>query len=76
MGKDTVKGNVSANEMGLTLEDLIRRGARQLIQSAIEVEIQSMLSEYDNVRTLAGGQAVVRNGYLIWSPKNGRHEAW
>ncbi len=64
MGKDTGKENVSANEMGLTLEDLIRRGARQLIQSAIEVEIQSMLAEYDNVRTLAGQQAVVRNGYL------------
>jgi hypothetical protein len=41
MGKDT--GSVSANEMGLTLEDLIRRGARHLIQSAIEVEIQSIL---------------------------------
>ena len=36
MGKDAGKGNVSANEMGLVLEDLIRRGVRQLIQSAIE----------------------------------------
>jgi transposase-like protein len=64
MGKDTSKGSGNANEMGVELEDLVRRGARQLIQSAIEVEIELMLSEYDNVRTLAGQQAVVRNGYL------------
>jgi hypothetical protein len=36
MGKDAGNGNVSANEMGLAPEDLIRHGATQLIQSAIE----------------------------------------
>ena len=40
MGKDTSKGSGNANEMGVELEDLVRRGARQLIQSAIEVEIE------------------------------------
>jgi hypothetical protein len=49
--------------MGLTLEELIRRGARELIQHAIEeVEVRALLSEYGNVRTLAGKSAVVRNG--------------
>jgi transposase-like protein len=50
--------------MGLTLEDLIRRGARRLIQTAVEVEVRELLREYDNVRTLGGSAAVVRNGYL------------
>lgn len=64
MSKDTVRTSGSATELGLTLEELIRRGARQVIQAAIEVEVQELLGEYRNVRTLAGGVAVVRNGYL------------
>ncbi len=33
---DTKKGIAEQSEMGLSLEDLIRRGARELIQKAIE----------------------------------------
>jgi putative transposase len=62
MSKDTSKHKV--DEVGLTLEELLRRGARDLIQGAIEVEIVQMLSEYENITTLAGKRAVVRNGYL------------
>jgi putative transposase len=62
MSKDTSKQEV--DEVGLTLEDLLRRGARDLIQGAIEVEIAQMLSEYENITTLSGNRAVVRNGYL------------
>jgi putative transposase len=64
MSKDTSRTSGSAMETGLTLEQLIRREARKLIQSAIEVEVQELLSEYSNVRTLTGTAAVVRNGYL------------
>jgi putative transposase len=64
MSKDTSWTGGSATEMGLTLEQLIRRGARELIQNAIEVEVQELLVEYGNVRTLSGAAAVVRNGYL------------
>jgi transposase-like protein len=35
-----------------------------LIQTAIEVEVEQLLSDYENVRTLGGRRAVVRNGYL------------
>ncbi|PZP48851.1 MAG: IS256 family transposase, partial [Azospira oryzae] len=59
MNKDTSKTSGSANEMGFSLEELIRRGARELIQKAIEVEVQELLAEYGNVK-----RAVVRNGYL------------
>ena len=64
MSKDTSRAGGSATEMGLTLEQLIRRGARDLIQNAIEVEVRELLVEYGNVRTLSGAAAVVRNGYL------------
>lgn len=64
MSKDTKAQAGSPSELGVTLEELIRRGARELIQRAVEVEIGQMLSEYENVRTLCGARAVVRNGYL------------
>jgi transposase-like protein len=62
--KDTKKGIAEQSEMGLSLEDLIRRGARELIQKAIEVEVKELLEEYGNVKMLGGRRAVVRNGYL------------
>ena len=62
--KDTKKGIAEQSEMGLSLEELIRRGARELIQKAIEVEVQELLAEYGNVKMLGGQRAVVRNGYL------------
>ena len=62
--KDTKKGIAEQSEMGLSLEELIRRAARELIQKAIEVEVQELLAEYGNVKMLGGQRAVVRNGYL------------
>ena len=59
MSKDTSSTNGRATEIGLTLEQLIRRGARDLLQNAIEVEVRELLNEYDNVRTLSGAAAVV-----------------
>lgn len=64
MSKDTVQQSVEQSEVGLSLEELIRRSARDVIQKAIEVEVQQLLSEYENVRMLGGQRAVVRNGYL------------
>jgi transposase-like protein len=64
MTKDTKKASGEQSELGLTLEELIRRGARELIQKAIEVEIRELLADYENVKMLGGQKAVVRNGYL------------
>lgn len=65
MSKDKQKQAVSPeHEMGVTLDDLVRRGARQVIQQAIETELAELLVSCVNVRTLQGKQAVVRNGYL------------
>ena len=64
MTKDTKNGNAEQSEMGLSLEELIRSGARELIQKAIEVEVRELLADYENVKMLGGQRAVVRNGYL------------
>jgi transposase-like protein len=48
----------------LPLEDLIRRGVRDLIQKAIKAQVQHLLAERENVRMLGGQRAVVRKGYL------------
>ena len=62
------KNNV--NEWGCTgtysdsLTDLLKNGAKALIQKAIEEELQAFLSHYDKVTDLEGRNTVVRNGYL------------
>lgn len=38
MTKDRKNGKTEQSEMGLQLEELIRRGAQELIQKEIEVE--------------------------------------
>jgi len=43
---------------------LLREGARDLLGKAIEAEIQSFLSEYENNKDDKGRRKIVRNGYL------------
>ena len=51
-------------ELGLPLEELVRRGARDILQRAIEAEVQVQLDEFAGVSLIDGRRAVVRNGYL------------
>jgi putative transposase len=62
MRKDKQEAAIGLPGIGVSLDELVRRGARQVIQQVIELE--ALLEQYANVRTLAGKQAVVRNGYL------------
>ena len=64
MKKSNGKSFPGLPEIGLGLDDLIRRGARQVIEQAIEAELAQMLEQYENVKTLTGQRAVVRNGHL------------
>jgi putative transposase len=57
-------GAAAMTEVGLPLEELVRRGAREIIQRAIEAEVQLLLEQYDDVQLLDGRRAVVRNGTL------------
>ncbi|MBX9703493.1 MAG: IS256 family transposase [Silvanigrellaceae bacterium] len=46
------------------LTELLRNGARDLIRQAVEAELGTMLSDYEDLKLLDGRRAVVRNGYL------------
>jgi len=60
----------SANLLGFpgsikdSLTELLRQGARGLIERAVEEELQLLLDQYGNVTDLSGRKAVVRNGHL------------
>ncbi len=64
MEQNSEKQSSGPSEIGQGLEDLIRQGARQVIEQAIEAELAQLLEPYENVKTLGGRRAVVRNGYL------------
>lgn len=64
MKKSNQEKSSGLSEIGLGLDDLIHRGARQIIRQVIETELEQMLEEYANVKTLSGQRTVVRNGYL------------
>lgn len=46
------------------LDDLVRRGAREMLQAALEEETNAFLLEHDKRRDGQGKRFVVRNGYL------------
>ena len=45
------------------LTDLLRKGARQLIQTAVEEELEAFLKDFKDQKTPAGSSGVVRNGH-------------
>jgi putative transposase len=62
------KSNVIGPEGRETIEDpvtgLLRVGAQQLIQRAVETELSELLSLHGDRRTESGHAGVVRNVYL------------
>lgn len=64
MGKSSVvelEGRAGASD---PLTELLRSGARRLIQQAVEAELQELLSAHQDRRLSDGRAEVVRNGYL------------
>lgn len=64
MNKDNAKEWDSASVINDPLADLLKTGAKALIQQAVEAELHAFLGEYAKVTDLRGRQTVVRNGYL------------
>ena len=64
MSKITQERGDGPWEPGLSLEELIRRGARDVVRKAIEAELAELLATCGNVETLGGQRVVVRNGDL------------
>ena len=48
---------------GDLLTELIRKGARQLIEQAVQAELSELLEQFGDRRTEDGRAGVVRNGY-------------
>ena len=64
MDKDKEECGTGLQEIGIGLDELVRQGARQIIQQVIEAELAELLAQFENIKTLQGRRAVVRNGYL------------
>ncbi len=64
VGNARPAGRAALAEVGLPLEELVRRGARDILQRAIEAEVEVLLEELAEVSLIDGRRAVVRNGYL------------
>lgn len=64
MSKSTVISLQDREQIVDPFTDLLKTGARKLLEQAIEVELEEMLSRYTEQRTETGHAAVVRNGYL------------
>ena len=45
------------------LDELVRHGAQQMLQSAIEMEVDDFLAQHAQRRDARGNRLVVRNGY-------------
>ncbi len=63
MSKDSVVEFRTPEVIEDPLTELLRQGAKRLIQQAIEAELEEMLAHYAQVRDAQGRRAVVRNGY-------------
>ncbi len=64
MSKHEAVAFENPEKCGDPIHELIRSGDRQLIQSAVESEFQSLPESCRARRTANGCQAAVRNGYL------------
>lgn len=46
------------------LDEVVREGARQLLQRALELEVAEVRAQFDDLRDDAGRHRIVRNGHL------------
>jgi len=66
MGKDTVVslGGQVAKESKASLEELVREGARRMLQEAMELEVREYIERHQEMRDGTSRRLVVRNGSL------------
>lgn len=66
VNKDTVvsfRGEVLRSSRS-ALDELVREGARRILQEALELEVEEFITRHRESRDERGRQGVVRNGYL------------
>ena len=52
------------NNSSNLLEEVIKDGARKMLQAAIENEVIEFIENYKNMTNKKGHRSIVRNGYL------------
>jgi putative transposase len=63
MDKDNVFELSLAGAVSCPLTEMLRTGARDLIQAAVQAELQEFMAQHESRRLVNGRAAVVRNGY-------------
>jgi len=63
MKENTVVEFTGRETLTDTLTELLRTGARQLIEQAVQIELSSFMEQFSDRRTRDGRAAVVRNGH-------------
>jgi len=64
MKQNTVVDLAGRDTIADPLTEMLRTGARELIEKAVEGELQELLEQHRERRTEDGRAGVVRNGYL------------
>ena len=64
MSKDNVISLENPEGNAGVLTDLLRSGARELINKAVQTELTEFLSQYEDMTDSEGRPLVERNGYL------------
>jgi len=64
MARGEPLGQAIADESRSSLDAYVREGARQMLQRALECEVESFLAEHADRTDARGRKQVVRNGYL------------
>ena len=63
MEENTLIGFVKPGTMSDPLTELLRMGARKLIEAAIQAELSEFLGQFEQRKTSEGKRGVIRNGY-------------
>ena len=63
MSKDTIIEEGILSQIGLTLDEIVRRGAQKMLAAALEAEVAAYIEEQSGERDEKGRARVVRNGH-------------
>mgnify|MGYP000883703018 CR=1 FL=1 len=61
---DKSTGNPALEDFASALEQALRKGAQDMLQLAIDLEVQEYIEKYQKALDEKGHRLVVRNGYL------------
>lgn len=61
--KEECPGNPEENIFNSALDEIVRKGAKKMLETALEVEIDAFCQKYEDKHDQNGRRLIVRNGY-------------